>query len=616
MRGGASGRAPWLSAFLSCETTMKITTNPASLSRGQTGLFPGRSTRRKPVYVLGLNFAYHELAACLIKDGVLLAAVEEERFSRVKHGKKAMVDNPDTLPKEAMAYCLETAGIRLRDVDWVGLSFSPEDRLENINADAFFVDGEWGSESGEKQFYKMIVRVPDLLNKMAGGGFLQKVLWLPHHVCHASSSFFVSPFKESAIMSLDGIGEFSSTWLGMGKGNTIHRIKEIFYPNSLGLLWEKISKFLGFTEYDASKVMGLAAFGHPGRFHESFQTMVKLVPDGGFTVDNDALRFRADDFGPLERIFKLKKRDPRIGIGRNQEDMAAALQKISDDIALHLARFLQKETLSENLCLAGGVALNCVSNGLLAGSGLFKNLYIQPAAHDAGTALGAAYYIWNVALRQKREFVLDHVYWGPKFSGQEIREALAGMNLRCQETSDIAQEVAKRLADGEVVGWFQGRAEWGPRALGNRSLLADPRRPDMKDVLNARIKKREPFRPFAPSILKEYAHEWFILPRDCESLSAEFMLIAVDVRKGRESAIPAVTHVDGTSRIQLVNRETNPLYHELISNFYRLTGVPLVLNTSFNENEPIVCSPQDAVGTFLRTKMDCLAMGDFLISKR
>ncbi|MDO8590132.1 MAG: carbamoyltransferase C-terminal domain-containing protein [bacterium] len=570
---------------------------------------------RKPLYILGLNFAYHELSACLVKDGKLLAAVEEERFSRIKRGKKSLVGNPDTLPLKSIEYCLKVGGITLNKIDYIGLSFLPEDRLKNIGTDKYFNKGDWGSEEGEKLFYKKIKRIPMMLNKIAGQDISKKIHWIPHHICHASSAFFVSPFKKSAIISIDGIGEFSSTWMGIGQDNKIRVIKEVNYPNSVGFLWEKISKYLGFTEYDSSKVMGLAAYGNPDRFYKQFQTLVSLLPNGEFLINNSAMRFRIDDFSQLESLFGVRKINTPNEIGKDQEDISAGLQKITNDVILHLAEFIQQKTISGNLCLAGGVALNCVSNQMLMNSSLFRNIYVQPAANDAGTALGAAYYIWNQMLGGKRSFVMEHAYWGPEYTDKEIREALDRAGLKYEKAKNLVHDVAARLAEGNIIGWFQGRSEWGPRALGNRSLLADPRSQRMKNLLNIRIKKREPFRPFAPSVLREQVQNWFSISPDCRSISTEFMEINFDVSKDKHGKIPAVTHKDNTSRAQVVNKNTNPLYHKLITSFLKQTGVPLVLNTSFNDNEPIVCSPEDAIKTFMRTKMDHLAIGEYLVGK-
>ncbi len=572
---------------------------------------------KKPAYVLGLNFVYHEVSACLLKDGKLLAAVEEERFSRIKRGKKCLIDNPDVLPVQSIEYCLSIAGISLREVDYIGLSFMPEDRLrQNIGVDEYLTKGDWGTATGEKLFYKKLQKVPGMISKLAGRDMMKKITWVPHHICHASSAYFVSPFKESAVLTIDGIGEFSSAWIGYGKNNAITNLYEISYPNSIGFLWEKMSKYIGFTEYDSSKVMGLAAYGNSKRFYTTFQKIVTLTPEGTFTVDTDVMRFRVEDYSRLEKIFGVKRIHSPKDIRKEQKDIAAALQKITDDVVIHVAKYLKKKTGSDNICLAGGVALNCVCNNVLMKSGLFKNIYVQPAANDAGTALGVAYYLWNQVLGHKRSFVMDHVYWGPGYSDASIRSALDKSKASYHKSANIAKELAGKIAEGNIAGWFQGRSEWGPRALGNRSLLADPRRKNMKRILNERIKKREGFRPFAPSVLKEDAAGWFVIPKKSQSISTEFMEINFDIQKSKQKRIPAVTHIDGTGRVQLVNKKTNPLYHKLISEFRRLTGVPILLNTSFNDNEPIVCSPEDALKTFLRTKMDYLAIGPYLVSKK
>jgi carbamoyltransferase len=569
----------------------------------------------EPVYILGLNFAYHELAACILKNGQLLTATEEERFSRIKRGKPALVDNPNVLPVRAIQHCLNTAGITYSDLSYIGLSFMPKDRLKNINADTYFEADDWGSEAGEKLFYEKISSIPSMLDELSGINLSEKCIWIPHHQCHASSAFFVSPFEEAAILAIDGIGEFATTLMSYGKGNNISTLKEIPYPHSIGFLWEKISKYIGFTEYDSSKIMGLAAYGDPERFYTAMQKVLSLGENGEFFVDNEITRFRVDDFKPLEDLFNVKMIESPLQITQDHKDIAAALQKVTDDAILHIGRFLKAATNSDNICLAGGVALNCVSNGKLMESGLFSHMYVQPAANDAGTALGAAYHIWNQVLDKERNFVMDKSYWGTQYTDDDISAALDKAGVKYNKVDEIAYEAAKRISEGNVVGWFQGRMEWGPRALGNRSLLADPRHPDMKRILNERIKRREPFRPFAPSVLAERAADWFDIPAKCKSVSTEFMTINFSVRKDRTGDIPAVTHEDGTSRVQLVSRANNLLYHQLISNFYALTGVPLVLNTSFNDNEPIVCSPDDAIRTFLRTKMDYLAIGNFLADK-
>ena len=565
------------------------------------------------MYILGLNFVYHELSAVLLRDGQIIAAVEEERFSRVKHGKAALIDNPDVLPVQAISYCLTKAGITLSEVDYIGISFDPKERLRNIGLDRWFEPDDWGSKAGEDLFYAKLQSIPQKLNELAGVELSKKIRWIPHHLCHAASAYLVSPYEDAAILSLDGIGEITSTWMGKGIGNQLECVKEIAYPNSLGFLWEKLSKFLGFSEYDAAKVMGLAAFGDWRDYYPQFQRLVILSEDGDYKVDNDILRFRSNNYEKLEKLFGVRRLENSSGRTQDHENIAAALQKITDDAVMHMARYITITTRSKNLCLAGGVALNCTTNRRIMESGLFENIYVQPAANDAGTALGAAYYIWNCILGKEKRFVMDSAYLGPEYSNSEIRKALSGLTYK--KVNDIEKQTAKLLAEGNIIGWFQGSMEWGPRALGNRSLLADPRDIRMKHVLNDRIKKRESFRPFAPSVLKEEVGAWFEISEGCESVSAEFMEISFRVKHGRETEIPAVTHIDNTSRIQLVNKKTNPRCHRLISEFAKLTGVPMVLNTSFNDNEPIVCTPSDAVATFTRTKMDYLVIGNYLVSK-
>ncbi len=567
-------------------------------------------------YTLGLNTTYHELSACLLKDGDLVTAVEEERFNRIKHGKPALIDNPDVLPIKAIEYCLETAGIGFADIGHVAFSFCPKDRLQNQGVDKHFIEGDWGSKSGEELFHSKLMTLPDRISDLAGFDLKEKVIWVPHHISHAGSGYYVSPFSESAVLSIDGIGEVTSTWMGSGLDNKMGVIKEIGYPNSVGFLWEKFSKFLGFTEYDAQKLMGLASYGDPQKFLPAFKKIVMIGADGEFELDNDIIRFRADDYGPLEELFGIKALINPEDRTKDHEDLAASLQAITDEVTLNLVKFLSEKTKSRNLCMAGGVALNCVSNYAIMKSGLFDNIYIQPAANDAGTALGAAYHVWNDQMNKPREFVMDNAYWGPEFSNAEVEKALRTEGLEYKKVENIEEIVAGLIADGNIIGWFQGKMEWGPRALGDRSLIVDPRNGDMREVLNVRIKRRELFRPFAPSVLEEDAREWFEMPEDCQSISTEFMEFTFPVQKSKIGQIPAVTHIDDTSRIQVVKRETNPRYHKLITEFKKLTGVPMVLNTSFNDNEPIVCSPAEAINTFQRTKMDYLAIQDFLVARK
>lgn len=397
--------------------------------------------------------------------------------------------------------------------------------------------------------------------------------------------------------------------LALGHGTRLSPISEISYPASIGFLWEKIAKYLGFSEYDACKVMGLAAHGNPEPYRDHYRHLLKLLPDGRFCLDNDILRLRTQDHGGLTALFGTGPRSPHQEITRTHADITAALQAATDEVMLHLVEHAARRLGTRNLCMAGGVALNCVTNGRIAATGRFDALYIQPAAHDAGTALGAALLIWHQILEGSQRHEMRHAYWGPEYSDAAIEAVLREHRASYKRVDSISDEAARLLADQKIVGWFQGRMEFGPRALGNRSLLADPRHPAMRDRLNRVVKKREDFRPFAPSVLAEHAQDWFDIPRP--SGACDFMLVGHRARHPEK--IPAVVHVDGTSRIQTVHRETNPRYHRLISAFHQITGVPLVLNTSYNDREPIVCTPADAITTFQHTGIDYLAIGDFLV---
>lgn len=564
-------------------------------------------------YILGLNGPYHDLSACLLRDGELCLAIEEERLTRVKHGKTATIDNADQLPVAAIRACLDAAGIELADVDHIGYSFVPELRLRGLGDDPHTVADDWGTPGGEARLFARLAGVPAQLSALARCDLGDRFRWLPHHVCHAASAFFPSDFAESAVLTIDGIGEHSSTWMGHGVDRRLTPIGELEYPHSIGFLWEKLCQFIGFSEYDAGKVMGLSAYGDPRRYAARMERLVDRGSPGDPRFAADLLRFRAPDFSALEELFSTPRRDRGEPLTQVHRDIAAALQQLTSQLVLGLAEHVAAATGSRRLCLAGGVALNCLANYELMKSGRFAEIYVQPAANDAGTALGAALYIHHVLLRQPRGFVMDHPYWGPEYDDAAIEAALRAADVPSRRVDAMAPRVAGLLRDGNIVGWFQGRVEWGPRALGNRSLLADPRRADMQDTLNRRVKQRESFRPFAPSVLAEEADAWFDIPRGCSSRATEFMEFTFPLRPGRGAQIPAVTHVDDTSRIQVVRRERNPRYHALISAFHELTGVPMVLNTSFNENEPIVCTPADALRTYQRAGMDYLVLGDHLV---
>jgi carbamoyltransferase len=545
----------------------------------------------------------------LIRNGEIVAAAEEERFNRMRHGKPANLLNPHELPTGAIRFCLDTAGIAAQDLEAIGFSFMPQKRLaQNVAVDADAEQGCAGTREGEERFHQLLLTVPHRLSDLLGVDVTGKFHWIEHHLCHAASAYFVSPFDAAAILSVDGIGEATSTWLGVGKGNRITPIKEIRYPNSLGFLWTKMSRFLGFGEYGQWKVMGLAGFGDPTRYYDAFRKFVAFDEEGNFSVNNAIMQFRVDKYAGFEQLFG-RHRPAGEDIEQRHQDVAAALQRLTDEIQLSLARWLHRETGLKNLCHAGGVALNCIANRVILEEGPFENVFIQPAANDAGTALGACYYIWNQMLSQpKTGQMMQHAHLGPEFDALEAKEQLFP---NARRVGDIAKEVATLLARGEIVAWFQGRMEWGPRALGNRSILADPRRSDMVHMLNDKIKHREFFRPFAASVLHEKADDWFQFTKHASGDA--FMLYARKVRCDKLGQVPAVTHIDSTSRIQCVDAETNPRFHRLIQEFEAVTGVPMVLNTSFNDREPIICTPENAVETCLKAGIRYLAIGDYLV---
>jgi carbamoyltransferase len=555
--------------------------------------------------ILGINSVYHESAAALVVDGELVAASEEERFNRRKHAKPASVDNADELPRHAIAHVLAAGSVEPHEVDAIAYSFDPAERRLAFRVDALAEPEDWGTAEGERRFRSSLGRVPASLRDLLGGHAGEILTWVPHHLAHAASAYYPSGSEEAAILVVDGIAENASVLFARGHGHSIEPLATVDYPHSLGFVWEKLSKFLGFSEYDACKVMGLAAYGDPTRYAAVLHDLVAPTPDG-FRCDAAKLAYRLRNFDGLVDLGA--PRSPDEPLDQRHADVAAALQQTTNEILLALVERTARLCPSDELCLAGGVTLNCTSNWLLKEQGHASRVYIPPAAHDAGTAIGAALLVH--ALRTgARPVATSNPYVGPAFDSAAISGAAQESGFEVAEVGDAAPRVAADLVDrGQVVGWFQGAMEFGPRALGNRSLLADPRDPATREVLNRKVKHREDFRPFAPSVLEEQADEWFDLGR--ASTSYEYMLFACPVRPGRRGAIPAVVHADGTARVQVVRRAANPRFHELIRRFAERTGVPLVLNTSFNDSEPIVCSPRDALNTFAATRIDALVMGD------
>ncbi len=654
------------------------------------------------MYILGINAYHGDAAAAIIKDGELIAAVEEERFNRVKHCAG--------FPSESVRYCLQAAGIQIDEVEHVGISRDPSAHLHDkirfaaMRAARQLVRGNRGRRDAETRGHGdtgtggrgdggtggrgdvemerseavviaaaaasprhpvspsprhpvseslshrdgngrgMFRQVKDRLNNAARvrnlGDDLAEALGVSrtrlqarfhnveHHRAHLASSFYVSPFEHAALLSIDGFGDFISTMWARGEGNSIQVLGQVEYPHSTGIVYTATTQFLGFPHYgDEGKVMGLAPYGRP-RYMEQFRDIIRTEDGGRFRLNLGYFRHTAEgvdmtwDKGSpvIGQIFSEEfvqtfglPRAPGAPLTDRDRDLAASLQLRLEEVSFHLLNHLHEETRLTDLGLSGGVAYNSVMNGKILLNTPFQRVFVQPAAGDSGTALGVCYQIYNGMLNGKRAPVMAGAYTGPEFDDNEIRAELASSHLSFETHSDgeVTKHAAQDTADGLVVGWFQGRMEFGPRALGNRSIVVDPRRAEMKEILNDRIKKREPFRPFAPSILEERTDEYFE-----QTHPAPTMLMVYQIRPHRRSEIPAVTHVDGSGRLQTVSRELNPRYYQLISDFYTLTGVPVLLNTSFNENEPIVCSPRQAIDCFLKTKMDVIYLGNQAVRRK
>jgi carbamoyltransferase len=555
------------------------------------------------VNILGINSVYHESAAALLVDGELVAAVEEERFNRIKHGKEADFDNPHQFPERAIRFCLDYAGLTARDIDHVAYSFDPKLRRKRYRA-------EWWDPRFEETFRLRLGQVRGVADELLGRSLGARFHFVPHHLAHAASAYFPSTFDRAAILVIDGIGEAAGTTLWKTVGTKIQPVETFDYPHSLGFLWEVFSGYLGFSHYDASKVMGLAAYGNPEVFRRAFQEIVRVGKED-YAIAPAFIGFQADKFDRLDAMFGPGRYMDSEILPRHA-DVAAALQEATDAAVTALVRRLRRKVPTDNLCLTGGVALNCVTNEVVRQSGGFKDVFIPSAPHDASTAVGAALVVHCAKQKRPPQRGYSTPYLGPKFNRREILAAVKSASLTPRRSKAPARDAADMIADGKIVAWFQGRMEFGPRALGNRSLLADPRRPDMRNILNQRVKHREDFRPFAPSVMAEHADEWFEIGDHLTS--HEFMLFAPAVKTAQRDRIPAVVHQDGTARVQLVTRRSNPRFHELISCFFAKTGVPMVINTSYNDSEPIVCTPSDAIVTFRKSGIDALFMDDVCLT--
>lgn len=583
------------------------------------------------MYIIGINAYHGDSSACLIKNGQLLVAAEEERFRRIKHWAG--------FPSQSIECCLKMANISLEQVDYIAINSDSKANLlkkigytlKNKPSLGFIFDRiknrkQRGDIEGE------------LAQAFPGEHFNGKVIPVEHHLAHLASAHTVSPFKESVVISVDGFGDFSSAAWGIGRDSTIDISNRVYFPHSLGIFYSAMTQYIGFPHYgDEYKVMGLAPYGKP-TYLKQMREVVKLSVDGRFELNlrffchhKQGVEYEWSDGSPvvgqlftneLEKLlgFPVRKKDQPLE--DCHWDLAHSIQAMYEEAFFNLLKAAHKKYNIDTLTLAGGCAMNSVANGKVYRNSPFREMYIQSAAGDAGGAIGAAFTVWHdVNKKAKREFVMNHAYLGPEFSNAEIQTVLDTRvdeikteGCRIEKVTDedsLCQKTAEAIADGKVIGWFQGRLEWGPRALGNRSIVCDPRRSDMKDILNLKIKRRESFRPFAPSILREEVINWFE-----EEDDVPFMMQVFQFRKDKRMKVPAVTHTDGSGRLQTVHKETNPRYHNLISKFYDITGVPIVLNTSFNENEPVVCKPEEALDCFLRTQMDVLVLGDMFIVRQ
>ncbi|MBI5216392.1 MAG: carbamoyltransferase [Ignavibacteriae bacterium] len=559
--------------------------------------------------ILGISCYYHDSAAALVQDGNLVAAAQEERFTRKKH-------DPD-FPSNAIQYCLQEAGINISDVDYVGFYDKPLTKFDRILETAL---ATW--PLGFRSFLKAMpvwlnekMWVPQKIRDLLD--YHGPIYFSEHHISHAASAFLVSPFKEAAILTMDGVGEWDTTTFGFGKENDIQLLKTIRFPHSLGLFYSAFTYYLGFKVNSAEyKVMGLAPYGEPRFYDLIMKNLIDVKDDGSFRLNMEYFvydRHLTMTGKKFEELFGEKTREGESKLTQFHKDVAASLQKVTDEVVVKMANHVYAETKLPNLCMAGGVALNCVANSKVLQQTPFKNVFIQPASGDAGGALGVAYYIYNTLLGKPRTFSMEHAFFGPEFSDEMIEEFLHSKQLPYlkYDRVELLNETARLITEQNVIGWFQGRMEFGPRALGARSIIADARNKENWQRVNLKIKFRESFRPFAPTILEDKTNEYFEI--DCPS---PFMLLVAQVRENKRT-VPAITHVDGSARLQTINRQQHALYYDLISTFEKLTGCPVIINTSFNvRGEPIVCSPEDAFRCFMRTEMDYLVLGSFILDKK
>ncbi len=570
------------------------------------------------MHILGISCYYHDSSAALLKDGVIVAAAEEERFTRKKH------DN--SFPINAVNYCLKSQNITIKDISHVGFyekPFMKFERLLSQHLECFPFSLKTFLSSTPSWFTEKLRVVKTIRKKLKYNG---DIMFIDHHLAHAASSFLVSPFKRAAIVTVDGVGEWTTTTYGTGNENNINLMKEIRFPSSIGLLYSTITAYLGFSVNNSEyKVMGLAPYGNmnPGtnEHYHKLRKVIDIKEDGSYRFDMSYFKYHYADRMPSGKLCRLlggPVRKPESELTQRHKDIAAAAQLITEEIMTKILNFVQKETKLDDIVIAGGVALNSVYNGKILRKTNFKRIWIQPNATDGGTSIGVVSYIYNSILNHKRNYSMTDAYLGPGFSNYEIKKFLDENKIKYVEfrnDKDLADSTAELIFNNNVVGWFQGRMEWGPRALGARSILSNPCNPKMQEILNLKVKHREKFRPFAPVVCEDDALRYF----DCDNPIPEptdYMLMVYPIRKEYHQKIPAVTHVDGSGRLQTIRRSQNPLYYDLIKEFGKLSGIPILINTSFNiRGEPIVCTPYDAYKCMMGTGIDCLMMGRFLIRR-
>ena len=579
------------------------------------------------MYILGINAYHGDSSACLLKDGEIIFAVEEERFNRIKHWAG--------FPSESIKHCLMYESIQLRDVEHIAINQDSSANLWNKIGYTLSKKPEIGFVINKLKNKKKRDNVLAELEKNIGNDFKGKIHNIEHHLAHLSSAYHVSPFDNSVIVSVDGFGDFASTAWGIGENEKITMNGKIFFPHSLGIFYQAMTQWLGFSNYgDEYKVMGLAPYGDL-KYLDKMKDIVHLKEDGTFELNlkyfrhhSEVIEYEWSDGTPKFKTLFTNQLEELIGLSRRKDekltqyhmDIARSVQAMYEKSFFNLLNSLFNKYENHNLSLAGGCAMNSVANGKIYQNTKFKNIYIQSAPGDAGGAIGAACSVWFKFSKNKK-FIMEHAYLGLGFSNNQIEELIVNNEQlrnknsfiikKYDKSEELCNKVAFELSTGKVVGWFQGRMEWGPRALGNRSIICDPRRSDMKEILNLKIKRRESFRPFAPSIIIEEVENWFE-----ENDNVPFMMQVYPIKEDKRHLVPAVTHVDGSGRLQTVSRSNNNIYYDLIKSFFKLTGVPMILNTSFNENEPIVCLPEEALNTFLRTKMDTLVLENWMITRK